>query len=93
MEYKPHLSEDMPSKNYKLGADKTANAHQLSFTDQEKDNGSPKEDEEVYTVEEAVNLLGFGLFQIVATLFAGMTWVSWAGQGKKEKREVFSVHS
>ena len=31
---------------------------------------------EVYTVEDAVNYMGFGPFQIAVTVFAGMIWVS-----------------
>ena len=30
----------------------------------------------VYTVEDAVEAIGFGSFQIVVTIFAGMIWVS-----------------
>lgn len=30
----------------------------------------------VYTVEDAIDYMGFGPFQIVVTFFAGMIWVS-----------------
>ena len=30
---------------------------------------------EVYTVEDAINYMGFGPFQIIVTLFSGMIWV------------------
>ncbi len=30
----------------------------------------------VYTVENAVEAIGFGPFQIIVTIFAGMIWVS-----------------
>ena len=33
-------------------------------------------DELYYTVEDAVNQLGFGAFQILVTVFCGMIWVS-----------------
>ena len=42
---------------------------------------SPTEDsivdqvEVIYTVEDAVDYIGFGPFQILMTLFAGMIWV------------------
>ena len=29
----------------------------------------------VYTVEDAINYMGFGPFQIIVTLFSGMIWV------------------
>lgn len=32
--------------------------------------------QQVYTVEDAVNYMGFGPFQILLTLFTGMSWVS-----------------
>ena len=36
----------------------------------------PRETEDrVYTVEDAINYMGFGPFQILATIFAGMIWV------------------
>lgn len=31
--------------------------------------------ESVYTVEEAVEKLGFGIFQILVTVFSGLLWV------------------
>ena len=31
--------------------------------------------EEVYTVEEAIEKLGFGFFQVLVTLFSGLLWV------------------
>ena len=34
--------------------------------------------EPVYTVEDAVNHMGFGVFQIIVTLFAGFTWVRFS---------------
>lgn len=33
-------------------------------------------DSQVYTVEDAVEKLGFGTFQIVVTIFSGLIWVS-----------------
>ena len=34
-----------------------------------------EEEETAYTVEDAINHMGFGAFQIVVTLFAGFVWV------------------
>ena len=34
------------------------------------------DDDVVYTVEEAIERMGFGPFQILITAFAGMIWVS-----------------
>jgi len=31
---------------------------------------------EVFTVEEAINKMGFGVFQLVVSLLAGFMWVS-----------------
>ena len=31
---------------------------------------------DVYTVEDAVDKMGFGLFQILLSMFAGSIWVS-----------------
>ena len=36
-------------------------------------------EETVYTVEDAVNYMGFGVFQILVTFFSGFIWV----RGKK----------
>ena len=47
--------------------------HKLPFTNLESDRNATEDD--VYTVEEAVNRLGFGMFQVAATFFSGMTWV------------------
>ena len=33
-----------------------------------------------YTVEEAVEKLGFGSFQLLVTVFSGLLWVSREGQ-------------
>lgn len=35
-----------------------------------------EEDDIVYTVEDAIDKMGFGPFQILVTVFAGMVWVS-----------------
>ena len=32
--------------------------------------------EQVYTVEEAIEKLGFGFFQVLVTVFSGLLWVS-----------------
>lgn len=32
---------------------------------------------DVFTVEEAIEKLGFGPFQILITIFSGMLWVSY----------------
>ena len=45
-----------------------------AFTDSAEPSRAPKR--EVYTVDEAVNQLGFGPFQVLVTFFAGMIWVS-----------------
>ena len=89
MEYNPLLSEEISDgkrDSNRIVADhedKAANIHQLSSRKKETDNDSTEE--EVYTVEEAVNQLGFGLFQIAATLFSGMTWVRKKQSKKKER--------
>ena len=31
--------------------------------------------EKVYTVEEAIEKIGFGFFQVIVTLFSGLLWV------------------
>ena len=33
--------------------------------------------EEAYTVEEAIEKLGFGFFQVLVTLFSGLLWVRY----------------
>ena len=33
------------------------------------------EDDDVYTVEEAVHEIGFGVFQILLSMFCGLIWV------------------
>ena len=33
-------------------------------------------DEQLYTVEDAIEKLGFGFFQVLVTLFSGLLWVS-----------------
>lgn len=33
-------------------------------------------EDRVYTVEDAIDYMGFGPFQVVVTIFAGMIWVS-----------------
>ena len=32
--------------------------------------------DQVYTVEDAIEKLGFGFFQVLVTLFSGLLWVS-----------------
>ena len=39
------------------------------------EKATEKEEENAYTVEDAINHMGFGAFQIVVTLFAGFVWV------------------
>lgn len=34
-------------------------------------------EERVYTVEDAIDYIGFGPFQILISVFSGMVWVSW----------------
>ncbi len=36
---------------------------------------APRAGELVYTVEDAVETLGFGLFQVIVTIFSGLLWV------------------
>ena len=38
----------------------------------------PDEEELCYTIEEAVNRIGFGFFQVIVTFFTGLLWVSRA---------------
>ena len=33
--------------------------------------------EQVYTVEEAIEKMGFGFFQVLLTVFSGLIWVSF----------------
>ena len=42
-----------------------------TYTDPDASDGP------VYTVEDAVNYIGFGPFQILVTIFAGMIWVRY----------------
>ena len=42
--------------------------------------GSLDYENQTYTVEEAVEKLGFGTFQIIVTVFSGLLWVSTYGE-------------
>ena len=44
--------------------------------DEDKNRTYTDPDGPVYTVEDAIDYMGFGPFQILATIFAGMIWVS-----------------
>ena len=88
MEYKSLLSEKVSDEScdsneavdhvkHHFHREESNNAgHKLPFTNLESDrhDGNATEDD-VYTVEEAVNRLGFGMFQVAATFFSGMTYV------------------
>lgn len=43
----------------------------------------------VYTVENAVEAIGFGPFQIIVTIFTGMIWVSmpWSRRGMRDNNQ------
>ena len=41
----------------------------------EEERGKREEEEIVYTVEDAIDQMGFGPFQVLVTIFAGMVWV------------------
>lgn len=43
----------------------------------EEEMGKRKEEAtDIYTVEDAIDMMGFGPFQVLVTIFAGMVWVS-----------------
>ena len=44
--------------------------------DEDKNRTYTDPDGPVYTVEDAIDYMGFGPFQILVTIFAGMIWVS-----------------
>jgi hypothetical protein len=52
-----------------------ARSYELSKSQNQTSTSHRDDSEPVYTVEDAINVMGFGPFQILVTLFAGMIWV------------------
>ena len=86
MDYRPLWPQDANDESHETiiitcrSGDSDRDNDQLSLTDRE---AKALTEDEVYTVEDAVNQLGFGLFQIIVTFFSGLTWVRSADQACK----------
>lgn len=78
MEHEPLLSEERNPNYTAIGLTPTLSreynneASNVHSSQPNQDNDSTTV---VYTVEEAVNHLGFGIFQVLATIFSGLIWV------------------